>query len=61
MNAVIIINSRGQMQMANRLAYTLFGYNKGELEGKNVAILMPQPFRCDALRGLAMSWRGVRG
>ncbi|GLC67718.1 hypothetical protein PLESTF_000598200 [Pleodorina starrii] len=43
-NAVIIINSRGQMQMANKLAYAMFGYNKGELEGKNVAMLMPLPF-----------------
>ncbi|EFJ44861.1 hypothetical protein VOLCADRAFT_94889 [Volvox carteri f. nagariensis] len=43
-NAVIIINSRGQIQMANKLAYAMFGYNKGELEGKNVAMLMPLPF-----------------
>eukprot|EP00198_Chlamydomonas_reinhardtii_P013356 XP_001702693.1 predicted protein [Chlamydomonas reinhardtii] len=43
-NAVVIINSRGQIQMANKLAYLMFGYNKGELEGKNVAMLMPQPF-----------------
>ncbi len=30
--------------MANKLAYAMFGYNKGELEGKNVAMLMPMPF-----------------
>lgn len=29
-NAVVIINSRGQIQMANKLAYLMFGYNKGE-------------------------------
>ncbi|KXZ56496.1 hypothetical protein GPECTOR_1g444 [Gonium pectorale] len=43
-NAVIIINSRGQIQMANKLSYAMFGYSKGELEGKNVAMLMPLPF-----------------
>jgi hypothetical protein len=25
-------------------ASTMFGYAKGELEGKNVSVLMPQPF-----------------
>ena len=30
--------------MANRMAQKLFGYKKGELEGKNVSILCPAPF-----------------
>lgn len=37
-NPVIIINSRGVIQMANKLAYALFGYSAGELENKNVAM-----------------------
>lgn len=26
------------------MAYRLFGYARGEIDGKNVSILMPQPF-----------------
>lgn len=32
------------MLMVNSAGARLFGYVKGELNGKNVAILMPQPF-----------------
>lgn len=28
----------------HQVAYSIFGYARGELDGKNVSILMPQPF-----------------
>lgn len=28
----------------HQVAYSIFGYTRGELDGKNVSILMPQPF-----------------
>ena len=34
----------GTIVVANRLAQKLFGYKKSEMEGKNVAMLMPNPF-----------------
>jgi len=43
-DAVVVINDTGIVQMTNRLANKLFGYKMGELEGMNVSILMPQPF-----------------
>lgn len=43
-NAVAVINAVGIIQMANKPLMKLFGYRKGELEGKNISILMPQPF-----------------
>ncbi|KAG2493479.1 hypothetical protein HYH03_008295 [Edaphochlamys debaryana] len=43
-NAVAVINAVGIIQMANKPLMKLFGYKKGELEGKNISILMPQPF-----------------
>jgi PAS domain S-box-containing protein len=38
------INAQGIIQMANKVAAQLLGYKKGELEGKNVSCIMPQPF-----------------
>jgi PAS domain S-box-containing protein len=38
------INAQGIIQMANKVAVQLLGYKKGELEGKNVSCIMPQPF-----------------
>eukprot|EP00882_Tetradesmus_deserticola_P006573 GHRQ01006917.1.p1 GENE.GHRQ01006917.1~~GHRQ01006917.1.p1 ORF type:complete len:1485 (+),score=562.58 GHRQ01006917.1:723-5177(+) len=43
-SAIITINAQGIIQLANKPACAMFGYNKGELEGKNVNCLMPQPF-----------------
>eukprot|EP00201_Polytomella_parva_P010619 CAMPEP_0175065308 /NCGR_PEP_ID=MMETSP0052_2-20121109/15845_1 /TAXON_ID=51329 ORGANISM="Polytomella parva, Strain SAG 63-3" /NCGR_SAMPLE_ID=MMETSP0052_2 /ASSEMBLY_ACC=CAM_ASM_000194 /LENGTH=1112 /DNA_ID=CAMNT_0016331813 /DNA_START=820 /DNA_END=4155 /DNA_ORIENTATION=- len=42
--AVVIINSRGIIQVANKNAYQVLGYSKGELEGKNVSVMLPPPF-----------------
>eukprot|EP00201_Polytomella_parva_P019094 CAMPEP_0175050600 /NCGR_PEP_ID=MMETSP0052_2-20121109/7345_1 /TAXON_ID=51329 ORGANISM="Polytomella parva, Strain SAG 63-3" /NCGR_SAMPLE_ID=MMETSP0052_2 /ASSEMBLY_ACC=CAM_ASM_000194 /LENGTH=1178 /DNA_ID=CAMNT_0016314813 /DNA_START=883 /DNA_END=4416 /DNA_ORIENTATION=- len=44
LQAVVIINARGIMQVVNKKAYSMLGYNKGELEGKNVSMTMPPPF-----------------
>lgn len=43
-DGVIIIDANGSMLLINKAAYRMFGYDKGELEGKNVSIMMPQPF-----------------
>jgi PAS domain S-box-containing protein len=43
-DGIIIINSAGSMLIVNKTAYRLFGYERGELEGKNISMMMPSPF-----------------
>ncbi|KAG2422329.1 hypothetical protein HXX76_016114 [Chlamydomonas incerta] len=43
-SAIVTINAQGIIQMANKHAIKMMGYAKGELDGKNVSCLMPQPF-----------------
>ncbi|WP_269529780.1 Tn3 family transposase [Alteromonas sp. RW2A1] len=43
-DAVITINSEGQIRQCNEVAVRLFGYDKSEPIGANVAMLMPQPY-----------------
>ncbi|GBF92718.1 hypothetical protein Rsub_05087, partial [Raphidocelis subcapitata] len=43
-DGLIIINAAGIIMACNRPALCMFGYEKGELEQKNVSCLMPQPF-----------------
>ncbi|GIL43455.1 hypothetical protein Vafri_932 [Volvox africanus] len=43
-NIVFLINSAGIIQLANKNACSLLGYGKGELDGKNINIIMPPPF-----------------
>ncbi|GBF97004.1 hypothetical protein Rsub_09801 [Raphidocelis subcapitata] len=43
-DAIVIINASGIIMAVNRAAFEMFGYQKGELESKNVSCLMPQPF-----------------
>eukprot|EP00879_Flechtneria_rotunda_P013062 GHRR01013642.1.p1 GENE.GHRR01013642.1~~GHRR01013642.1.p1 ORF type:complete len:1083 (+),score=308.01 GHRR01013642.1:2122-5370(+) len=43
MDGLVIINAQGIILMVNAAMLGLFGYDKGELEGKNVSVLMPQP------------------
>jgi PAS domain-containing protein len=39
-DGLVIINTQGIILMVNPPAQNMFGYNKGELEGKNVSVLM---------------------
>nr|ACF39778.1 PAS domain sensory protein FXL1 [Chlamydomonas reinhardtii] len=42
-DAVIVINAEGTIMMVSQAVQKVFGYPKTELEGANVALLMPQP------------------
>jgi len=42
--AILVIDAAGILLVANKQAQKLFGYKKTEMEGKNVSMLMPQPF-----------------
>jgi two-component system sensor kinase FixL len=44
-DAMIVIDSEGAMQSFSATAERLFGYTAAEAEGRNVAILMPSPYR----------------
>lgn len=39
-----IINATGTIRLTSKVLLKMFGYKKGELEGKNVRQLMPNPF-----------------
>ncbi|KAG2493141.1 hypothetical protein HYH03_008565 [Edaphochlamys debaryana] len=43
-DAVIVIDAEGTIMMVSQAVSKVFGYAKGELEGLNVSMLMPQPF-----------------
>ncbi len=45
MDAVIGINHRGLIQWVNPAAERMFGYAAAEMEGHNVNMLMPRPYR----------------
>lgn len=44
---IIVINSSGIIHLVNDSTEKVFGYSKGELIDKNIAILVPQRFRND--------------
>lgn len=44
-DAMLIINSRGEIEEVNRVSVELFGYNPDELVGETVEKLMPERFR----------------
>ena len=41
---IVTIDSKGTIETVNDAAKTLFGYSRDELVGKNVKMLMPEPF-----------------
>jgi PAS domain S-box-containing protein len=46
-DAVVTLDERGIIQSLNRQAERLFGYTAAELIGRNVSVLMPQPFAAE--------------
>jgi two-component system sensor kinase FixL len=43
-DAIVVIDERGRIEVVNPAAVRLFGYSEDELIGKNVSILMPSPY-----------------
>eukprot|EP00883_Tetradesmus_obliquus_P002715 jgi/Sobl393_1/12921/SZX78204.1 len=43
-DGIVIINASGIIMMVNNACSRMFGYEKGELDGKNVSTMMPQSF-----------------
>ncbi len=44
-DGIVTINHKGIIEMVNKATCQLFGYEASELIGKNIKILMPQPYR----------------
>jgi PAS domain S-box-containing protein len=44
-NAIVMVNSAGLIEMVNAQTERLFGYERSELLGRPVELLMPEPFR----------------
>lgn len=43
-DGIIVINAQGLIQTLNPAAITLFGYVPGEVQGRNIKMLMPEPY-----------------
>lgn len=46
-NAIMVINEKGTIEVFNPKAESLFGYTASEILGKNVNILMPEPYHSE--------------
>jgi PAS domain S-box-containing protein len=47
LDAIITINSSGIIQSANPVVQNIFGYQVSELIGKNIKLLMPEPYQSE--------------
>jgi two-component system sensor kinase FixL len=46
-DAIIVIDAQGTVEIFNAAAERLFGYAAAEILGQNVAVLMPEPYRSE--------------
>jgi len=46
-DAILVISDSGRIETFNRAAEALFGYSADEIRGKNVSVLMPEPYRSE--------------
>ncbi|MGO9174418.1 MAG: PAS domain S-box protein, partial [Rhodomicrobium sp.] len=46
-DAIVVIDEAGEVQSINAAGERIFGYTPGEIVGKNISILMPEPHRSD--------------
>jgi PAS domain S-box-containing protein len=44
-DGILIINSKGRVELVNNRAEVIFGYNRGELLGREIEMLMPERYR----------------
>ncbi|MFK5952879.1 MAG: response regulator [Desulfobacterium sp.] len=42
-DSIVTINTKGEIESANRATVDIFGYTQEELQGQNVSMLMPEP------------------
>ncbi|HJP17532.1 MAG: hypothetical protein CMD96_04165 [Gammaproteobacteria bacterium] len=71
-NSIVTINEMGTIESANPAIEDMFGYSVDEVIGKNVSILMPEPYKSDhddylnnylttGQRKIIGTWREVSG